>query len=301
MGDTLTARERLARLLNTCPPAWRTPLRAWTDEMRAAGRSDGTARCRLYQLRPLARLHPDDPWAVTRTDLITWTAARDWKPSTRHGTRAALVTFYAWAVESGHLAESPAARLPVIRVPDTVPRPAPDPVIIEALRACQTERNRRLVVFLAVTGARCCEASTAHTDDLIGCDMTLRGKGGRTRVVPLPPAVAVHIHALPRGHLFPGRANGHLRPGSISRIVSRLLPGDHTAHQLRSAAATAWAEELDIDEVATLLGHARVDTTRAYYVLRSVRRSRGAVAQAAERLMLARHPVVLADGHVLAG
>lgn len=237
--------------------------------MRAGHRPNTTIRLRTYQLRRCAADHPDrGPFDLTLAELADWLAAHDWAPETMRSYRASLRTFYAWAVIAGHIERSPAALLPAIRPPRSLPRPAPEEVLRQAL-AAGAERERLMVMLAAYVGLRRGEVARVHTrdvePDLDAWSLRIVGKGGHVRRVPLPPAVALALRSLPPGYAFPGQVEGHLSPEYVGKLVSRLLPGGWTAHTLRHRFATrCYAATRDLVTVQELLGHARIETTRIY-------------------------------------
>lgn len=132
----------------------------------------------------------------------------------------------------------------------------------------------------AEAGLRRGEVAQVHTRDLVedldGWSLRVHGKGGRERVVPLPAALAVELRRLPAGWAFPGDCGGHLSPRWVGTVVARLLPAGYTMHTLRHRFATR-AHDVDGDlcVVQELLGHANINTTRAYVAVdrRKLRRT----------------------------
>jgi integrase len=262
---------------------WNLALREWVAEQRAAGLSEATIRLWHGWLKRLAKDHPD-PWGVTRSDLVHWLAMPSWAPETRRSARAALRSFYRWGKRRRLIRSDPAKRLASIRIPRAKPRPAPDEVIVEAM-ARASLRVRLMLMLAAFCGLRRGEIAKVHSDDLTGRLLRVKGKGGVQRDVPVPLSLAALMRAQSSGWLFPsGSASGHLTPGYVGKLMSRALPGRWTAHTLRHAAATAWSDEgLDLHELAELLGHASVTTTRIYTMIRPLRLADG-VDRAAKRL-----------------
>lgn len=238
--------------------------RAWCI---AAGVSPQTIRVRSSYLRRLAAAHEGRcPWSLTVDDLAGWLATGDgWSPETRKSARSALRALWGWAVTTGRVGDDPTVRLPRVRVPRPSPRPTPDDVVLRAL-AVATPRER-LMIHLAVTaGLRRAEIAAVHPSrDLSDDVLTVRGKGGKTRVVPLLPWVVDELRALPGGPAFPGADHGHLSADRVGRILARLLGPGWTAHTLRHRAASDWYDaSRDLMAVQDLLGHASPVTTRIY-------------------------------------
>ncbi|WP_058234100.1 tyrosine-type recombinase/integrase [Devriesea agamarum] len=148
------------------------------------------------------------------------------------------------------------------------------------MRKALSLADRRLDLMIragAYHGLRACEISRIHHNDLEGEELRVLGKGGKTRLVPINDPVLEHAIRRCEGWLFPGRTDGHLSPGHVTKLLSEAIPGIWTAHTLRHRYGTKVYEGAgDILVVAELLGHARLDTTRRY-----VRMSRDKVREAA--------------------
>jgi len=269
-------------------PTWNNAVTGWAIEQRAAGMAPGSISLWRRYLRRLSRAHPRGPWTVTRTDLIEWLSRPGWSPATRRSARAAVASFYRWGVDAGKIsmADSPATRLPKVRTPRGRPRPTPD----EVIRVAVSRATVRVMLMLrlgAECGLRRCEICRVHTRDLVGLRLWVHGKGGNVRVVPVPASLAALIRSRPPGWLFPS-GNGHLSAPYVGKLISRALPERWTAHTLRHAAATAWADAgLDIDEIAELLGHSSAEISRVYKLI-SMRKLADGVDRAARRLTVIR-------------
>ncbi|AGL19291.1 site-specific tyrosine recombinase XerD [Actinoplanes sp. N902-109] len=148
-------------------------------------------------------------------------------------------------------------------------------------------RDRALLEFLYGTGARISEAVGLAVDDLDQALVTLHGKGGRTRLVPLGSYARAALDAyLVRGRpalsskgkgspaVFLNARGGVLSRQSAWTILHRCaqaagLPveGAHAVspHTLRHSYATHLLDGgADVRVVQELLGHASVTTTQVY-------------------------------------
>lgn len=116
--------------------------------------------------------------------------------------------------------------------------------------------------------------------------LTILGKGGKTRAVPVigpvREAVAAYLAACPwplpqDGPLFVGEKGGPLSPRIIQLAVASLrgalgLPETATPHSLRHSFAThLLARGGDLRGIQELLGHASLSTTQVYTQVDSVR------------------------------
>lgn len=177
---------------------------------------------------------------------------------------------------------APPKRLPKALDVDAVERllavPGDDPLGL---------RDRALLEFLYGTGARISEAVGIAVDDLGDEAVTLRGKGGRTRLVPLGrfarAALDAYLVQARPGLVAAGRGTPavflNARGGPLSRqsawtalhraAAAAGLPtdGPHAVspHTLRHSYATHLLDGgADVRVVQELLGHASVTTTQVY-------------------------------------
>jgi integrase/recombinase XerC len=250
---------------------WGHAVSQWTAYMRASACTSATIELRAYQVLRVGREIGGHPCEVTSAMLVEWLGAQDWSPNTRRAYRGALRAFYAWAVAAGHLDRSPAAALPVVKVPRAVPHPTPETDYRWALRVA--DKPIRLAVLLAgAYGLRRGEVARTRREDVVqdvtgGWSLIVQGKGGHERAVPLLDETARLILARPEGWLFPSprRPGQHLTPAHLGKLVAAELPHGYTMHSLRHRCGTvAYQATGDLRAVQELLGHAKPETTAIY-------------------------------------
>lgn len=253
--------------------AWDEALGGFSDWLASADCSPRTIRLRVGYLIRLALRYPDrDPWSLTVDDLTGFLAYEGWAPETRKSARAAVRSFYRWALDTERVTRNPAAKLPAITIPPTIPRPAPESVVVRALAFTDSVRDRVMILLAAAAGLRRAEIAELHTRCRVGDMLRITGKGGRTRTVPIGPHLLELLQAIEAdqgaGYYFPGLTQGHLSPGHVGKILKKLLGPDWSAHCLRHRFATkAYAADRDLLAVQQLLGHAKPETTQRYTAL----------------------------------
>lgn len=245
---------------------WQRELIAWETYMLAIGTPDTTLQLRLYHLRRLAADVPKTPATLTFDDLVAWFAGQSWAQNTRKSYRQSFRSFYAWAMATGRVRESPAHLLPPVRVPRGKPRPTPE-LDYQAAIAKAAPRERLALRLAGVCGLRRSEVARARREDvevdLLGHSLRVTGKGGHVRLVPLPADLAAEVLAMPDGWLFPSPHGGHLTPHHLAKCMSAVL--GHNPHSLRHRAGTrAYQGTKDLRAVQEFLGHAKPETTAIY-------------------------------------
>lgn len=170
------------------------------------------------------------------------------------------------------------------REQELAPRSLPAPVV-EALLAAARRRSLRdqlLLRLMADLGIRVGEVVALDAGDVSLprgqglAVLTVRGKGGKVRQLPLPPELAElarrYLRALPdQGPLFPSRRGGRLTTKAVRDLLKRLArtagvdPREVHPHRLRHTCATELLRDgAPVTHVAALLGHSRLDVTARY-------------------------------------
>ncbi|MCA0977553.1 tyrosine recombinase XerC [Qipengyuania flava] len=201
---------------------------------------------------------------------------------------SALKAFLAFSrAQVGHEnAEPPRIRGP--RIKKGLPRPvSPDDAVglaetVEELAAQDWVgcRDRAVLLLLYGAGLRISEALGLKGSDLpLGQTLTLTGKGGKQRVVPLLPAVRAAVDDYvdqcpwPTGKdapLFRGVKGGALTQGIVQKATAKArrvmgLPDTATPHALRHSFAThLLGAGTDLRSLQELLGHASLGSTQIY-------------------------------------
>ncbi|WP_296167130.1 tyrosine recombinase XerC [uncultured Brevundimonas sp.] len=187
---------------------------------------------------------------------------------------------------------TPAPQLALVRGPrikPSLPRPVSEDQALGLLAELQADldaapweaaRDRAVLTLLYGCGLRISEGlSLTRSDAPLGETLRITGKGGKTRIAPVLPAVreavddylALLPFALsPDEPLFRARRGGPSSPRHVQATVQHLrgrlgLPASATPHALRHSFAThLLGAGADLRSIQELLGHASLSTTQKY-------------------------------------
>ena len=211
-------------------------------------------------------------------------------------TLSAIRTFHAFL---DRRLDTPAPQLALVRGPRVKPS-LPRPVSEEQARGLLQEteadpdaepweaaRDRAVLTLLYGCGLRISEGlSLTRADVPLPEALRVTGKGGKTRLAPVLPAVreAVDVYLAqqpfalaPEDALFRARRGGSLGPRQVQAAVQRLrgrlgLPASATPHALRHSFAThLLGAGADLRSIQELLGHASLSTTQKYTAVDAAR------------------------------
>ena len=191
-----------------------------------------------------------DPLAASRVHVELWVRwmqeIRRLQPATMSRRVSVVARFYRTCVIDAVLPASPAEYLRRLQVPPESPTLGLTHLQFEALltaaRLSPNPNDFALIAMLGLLGLRIFEACGADIADL-GEEhghrvLRVRGKGDKTVLVPLPPAVSRAIEAAGRGS---GPIHRRLAITHPARTASRAHrgPGDHQSRSSRSAVPKA--------------------------------------------------------------
>ena len=275
---------------------------AFGRRLAAEGRSPNTASAYLRDLRQLTSVllerHPgltlghvtsamiDE--ALTSPAVVNSAAGTPRAPASLHRFKAAVRSFFAWAEETGQVAENPARSVTLRRLPRTTPTFLTEPEkrrLSKELRGRSSKlarRDRVIVELFLGTGIRLQELVSLDVDDvdLDAKHLRVRAKGGVPQVKFLKSTLRSLLRLYlnerrPQGNgecsaLFLSNRGSRLSAGQVAnrvkywlrraRIDKRISP-----HGLRHTFAThLYSRTGDILVVKRALGHRDLSTTEIY-------------------------------------
>ena len=222
--------------------------------------------------------------AVTLGDLQSFAdslEARSLMPATRHRMLAAVKSLFSFAHCLGYLAFDAARPLRLPHLKDVLTERILSEAEVQRMLALERQpRNHAILYLLYAAGVRVSECCGLRWRDLVertcgGGQVTVFGKGGKTRVILLPAPVWSAVTSL-RGSagedapVFRSRRGGHLHPSQVLRVVKAAakragIDKAVSPHFFRHAHCShALDRGAPIHLVQTTCGHASVATTGKY-------------------------------------
>lgn len=202
------------------------------------------------------------------------------EPTSVYRTMSAIKSLFAFGHRLGYLPFDVARpfRLPALREKLTE-RILDETDVVKMVALEQMPRNKAMLLTLYTGGFRVAELCSLKWSDLQNRNkagqITVFGKGGKTRTVLMPEAVWRHLQQL-RGEagedapVFRSRKGGHLDESQVWRIVRKAakragIEKEVSCHWLRHAHAShALDRGAPIHLVQATLGHSSVATTGKY-------------------------------------
>ena len=193
---------------------------------------------------------------------------------------SAVRSFFTDQVKKGALKHNAAAEVARPKLPERLPRALPSRAIREILDSLPAAtpidlRDRAIIELLYSSGLRVSEVASLDLDDVGGDLLTVTGKGGKDRAVPVGgPARRAVADWVVRGRgqlagpdvttaLWVGARGGALDTRGIRRVVRKRAAT--FPHALRHSFATHLLEGgADLRAVQELLGHSDLATTQIY-------------------------------------
>lgn len=237
-----------------------TLIDSYAHWLYVSGASADTIRHRTQTVKRL-QVAGIDPLECSPMELIGWLAGFR-NAATRHAYRAAIRTFYRWAVEFGQVEVDPSVKVPRVKVPRGTPHPISD-AGLALLLASAHRQDLPLIQLMAYCGLRGNEAANVRPEDFgqRGGRWWLRitaPKGGGEQVVPVPSWLAgVRQH-------FPIGVSANRAICRVSAAIKAVEPSA-TPHSLRHwYATTALRQSGNVRIVQELLRHKSLSSTQIY-------------------------------------
>ena len=258
-------------------------LSSFVASLKISGRSDKTIARYTYVIGRFMAFAKVRTRSVNVYHIRLWLAAekeRGIQDSTLEGSRQVLSSYFGWLHREGLIERNPMGNVGTIKVPKKLKKTYSGVDLEKLNQACECIRDRAILHFLRATGCRISEMTGLNRDavDLERLECVVHGKGNKERKVYLDDVAGeiLREYLISRDDheeaLFIGRRMERLKPGGVRIMLNKLGKAagvEHVhPHKFRRTKATELTRHgMQIQEVAALLGHDKLDTTMRYVVL----------------------------------
>lgn len=255
----------------------------FSDTKKLEGRSEKTVARYKYILN---RFHEFDSTPIREITVfnirgfLSAEKQRGISDNTLRGYRDIFMSFFGWLHREGLIPNNPCANLMPIKCRKEVRKPYTNVDLEKLKEACDTTRDKAIITFLLSTGCRISEVCGLNRDDIdfSNLECTVLGKGNKERVVYINETAAMQLSRYLEERndkyeaLFVGKGSDRLKPGGIRKrlheIANRAGVDNVHPHRFRRTLATNLINHgMPVQEVASVLGHEKLDTTMKYVYL----------------------------------
>lgn len=255
-------------------------LELFSNAKRIEGRSEKTIERYQYILKRFRKFDKTPIREISVYNIRNYLAhekGRGISDSTLRGYRDIFLSFFGWIHKEGLIDRNPCANLNPIKCRKEIKKPYSEVDIERLKEACITTRDKAMVSFLMSTGCRISEVCGLNRDDIDFTNMecTVLGKGNKERTVYIDPVCAMQLQNYLQERddfedaLFVNKYAVRLHPGGIRKRLHELadtagVQNVHPHRFRRTLATTLINHGMAIQEVASILGHEKIDTTMTY-------------------------------------
>ncbi len=238
-------------------------IETYLSHLRERSCTKRTIQTYEYHLAQSDRGMPYGLDCATEEEIRAWLWREGYGEASRALMHAAHVGFFRWAVKHGHLDFDPTTEIPRPKVPEGLPRVAPD----DQARLILTEAKQpyRLWAQLAAyAGLRCIEIWRLEREHVSEQSIRVHGKGNKYRSLPTHPLIWAAVKGLP-----PGPLTDMPDEQAVSNRFGRYCEEHYhfrlTLHRLRGWFATAgYRATRDVRAVQRSMGHVNLANTMRY-------------------------------------
>jgi len=262
------------------PSDYQMYLNCFIDAKRIEGRSEKTLKRYSYILRKFFEKINLPIESITIFHMRNYFAnekQRGLCDKTLSGMRDIFNSFFGWLQKEGMLTSNPCANLGFIKCVQKIRLPFSDVEIERLKENCDSTRDKAILCFLLSTGCRISETCALNKDDINfeKLECIVLGKGGKERTVYFDNVTAMLLKRYFAERtdnseaLFVGRGTDRMKPGGIRKKLHQLgekanVENVHPHRFRRTLATTLIDHGMSIQEVATILGHEKIDTATTY-------------------------------------
>lgn len=258
-------------------------IKSFLDSKKIEGCSEKTLKYYGSTLHSISKNHSKNLASMDTEDLRSYLADYCENHNTSNVTinniRRILSSFYSWLEDENIIIKSPVRRIKKVKTVKIVKQIYSDEMLEELRDGCDNLRDLAMIDLLSSTGMRVGELVNLNREDIDfnNRECVVLGKGNKERIVYFDARTKVHLsnYLESRTDSNPALFVTLLKPYErlqISGIEIRLkkigdslgLNGVHPHKFRRTLATRAIDKGMPIEQVQTLLGHQKIDTTLEY-------------------------------------
>ncbi|MDE7440919.1 MAG: tyrosine-type recombinase/integrase [Muribaculaceae bacterium] len=203
---------------------------------------------------------------------------------TQNNVRLDLSSFFSFLYDEGLIEQNPLKRIKKIRTESKIKEPFTESEVELLRQHASSKRDRAIIDFLISTGCRISEMCSVNKSDINwdNSQIMIKGKGSKFRIVYLNARAMISLKTYLDSRTDSGdalfvsrhRCGEYKRPRRFKgqgvrqmlHSIERSAGVDNVhPHRFRRTAATlALRRGMPIEQVAKILGHAKLDTTTIY-------------------------------------
>lgn len=210
-------------------------------------------------------------------DFLRDEKERGLEDSTLNNYRNAFSSYFKWLYGEGFIPKNPVENIKAIKCQKKERYPFSDTEMEMIREGCKSIRDRALVHFMASTGCRINEILSLNRDDpdFHSMEVIVLGKGNKERTVYMDEVTVLLLRRYLKSRkdnepaLFLGQRNERLTSSGVRfmlKVIEKKTGVENIhPHRFRRTLATNLIKRgMPIQEVAAILGHAKIDTTMRY-------------------------------------
>ena len=262
--------------------SWQRDLEDYLIAKALEGKSPSTVARYRYELSRLLSYVNKAVVNITNTDISGYMRAykriRNICNQTLKNVRAVYSSFFVWLRDQDRIRKNPMSLVEQIKVEQKLKKPYSDTERELMLRNCKTIRDKAIMEFLYSTAVRVSELTALNQEDIRFSSkyLTVFGKGAKVRITYLNERSHMYLKEYLESRtddnpaLFVSERKPYKRLSKngledlIHRTGQRVDVHAYPHRFRRTAATNALNRGMPVQEVAQLLGHAKLETTMLY-------------------------------------
>lgn len=210
-------------------------------------------------------------------DYFAYEKNRGISDQTIKGYKNIYSSLFTWLHKESLIKSNPCVNIGSIKCEKKIRLPFSDIDLEKLKECCDNNRNKAIIFFLLSTGCRISEMCELNKDDinLDTLECIVHGKGNKQRTVFLSNVAAMMLKRYLNERtdnypaLFIGKGSSRLQPGGVRYMLKKIaikagVENVHPHRCRRTLATSLINHGMQIQDVAFILGHEKLDTTMKY-------------------------------------